>query len=341
MSAIWHFDGEAWTPLEPEGYSVEAALHDLVADAPHMLPLSGSPRLAVVGSRVVLGLSQADVIAVEPSGQVVLIEVKFAKSPEARRAVVGQVLSYAASLRGLTAETFERDVLGVHLRKRGFDNLVAAAAEADQEGVFDQQEFLDGISQCLASGSFRLVLVLDDAPEELVRVVGYLEDVSERLTVDLVTVSEFNVDGSRLLVPRRVDPGRKDPILVSSMPRASRRLAGETSEGDQAFLQHVTDAEPSEQSKLLRLAQWAGEREKDGLARLRSCIADRRSLLLVWIPGEEAGLVTVWNDNGAYLSVTACSDALGWISAAQPTVPDGAVSKSGSVETRPADTTKW
>jgi len=35
----------------------------------------------------------------------------------------------------------------------------------------------------LANGAFRLVLVLDEAPRELVRLVGYVERVGENLVL--------------------------------------------------------------------------------------------------------------------------------------------------------------
>jgi hypothetical protein len=38
-----------WSPLKPATYPAEAALHDLVQKAPQMLPLAGSPQLAVLG----------------------------------------------------------------------------------------------------------------------------------------------------------------------------------------------------------------------------------------------------------------------------------------------------
>lgn len=40
-------------------------------------------------------------IAVEPNGRLVVIEVKLANNAEARRAVVAQVLTYAAYLHGV------------------------------------------------------------------------------------------------------------------------------------------------------------------------------------------------------------------------------------------------
>lgn len=55
--------------LEPVAYPAEAALHDLVQEAPQMLPLAGSPRLTVLGREVRLGTGSADLLAVESTGR--------------------------------------------------------------------------------------------------------------------------------------------------------------------------------------------------------------------------------------------------------------------------------
>jgi RecB family endonuclease NucS len=81
--------------LEPTAYQAEAELHDLVENAPQMLPLAGSPQLTVLGREVRLGSGFADLIAAESTGRLVIIEVKLAGNAESRRAVVAQVLSYA------------------------------------------------------------------------------------------------------------------------------------------------------------------------------------------------------------------------------------------------------
>jgi RecB family endonuclease NucS len=92
MTAIWGSgtDGN-WRALEPTAYQAEAELHDLVENAPQMLPLAGS----VLGREVRLGSGFADLIAAESTGRLVIIEVKLAGNAESRRAVVAQVLSYA------------------------------------------------------------------------------------------------------------------------------------------------------------------------------------------------------------------------------------------------------
>ncbi len=101
-----------------------------------------------------------------------VIEVKLARNSEARRAVVARVLTYAAFLHGMDVATLERDVLGRQLRDRGYDSLAGAISADDQEGAFESEEFAAALTANLATGAFRLVLVLDDAPDELVRLVG-------------------------------------------------------------------------------------------------------------------------------------------------------------------------
>lgn len=87
-------------------------MHDLVEKTPQMLPLAGSPELTVLGREVRLGSGYADLLAVESSGRLVIIEVKLAANAEARRAVVAQVLSYAGYLQGLDPDQLVSQMLG-------------------------------------------------------------------------------------------------------------------------------------------------------------------------------------------------------------------------------------
>jgi hypothetical protein len=63
MSAIWRRDADEWRPLLASNFANEEALHDLVEEAPHLLPLSGDPALVVVGREVALGSGYADLVA--------------------------------------------------------------------------------------------------------------------------------------------------------------------------------------------------------------------------------------------------------------------------------------
>ncbi len=105
----------------------------------------------------------------------------MAGNAESRRAVVAQVLAYAAYLQGLTPARLESMLLGSHLCPRGVDTILAAVEAGDQQQALDAQAFNDGLARGLSEGDFRLVLVLDSAPDELVQIVGYLQLLSERI----------------------------------------------------------------------------------------------------------------------------------------------------------------
>jgi RecB family endonuclease NucS len=90
-----------------------------VEEAPQMLPLAGSPQLTVLGREVRLGSGYADLVAVDSTGRLVIIEVKLAGNAESRGAVVAQVLSYAGYLQGLDPDQLESQILGPHLAPGG------------------------------------------------------------------------------------------------------------------------------------------------------------------------------------------------------------------------------
>jgi alkylated DNA nucleotide flippase Atl1 len=301
VAALWRNDGSGWQVVAPAGFPDEAALHALVEEAPQLLPLSGLPRLVVVGREVPLGGGYADLVAFEPSGRPVLIEVKLAKNAEARRAVVAQILTYAAFLHGLDGDALEQEVLAKELAKRGYADLAAAMSENDQDGSFDKEEFESGLSESLSTGAFRLVLVLDDAPSELVRLIGYFEAVVANLVVDLVTVTPYDIDGSQVMVPQRVDPERLSE--AAPLPRSSKPSAGYETTGASDFLDAIDSSPDAHRQDLKRLTDWALSLEDEGLVRLSTYHGKGRWTLLPYLIADDAGLVTIWNDKGASVSV--------------------------------------
>ena len=134
MTAIWRKEDAEWRPLLPSGFPSEDALHDLVEGSPHLLPSSGDPSLVVVGREVALGPGWADLVAIEADGRLAIIEIKLRKNAEARRAVVAQILTYAAYLKGLDPEVLDDQVLRAHLDQRDYGSLVDAVRKNDQSG---------------------------------------------------------------------------------------------------------------------------------------------------------------------------------------------------------------
>ena len=287
MTAIWQNDGDARKLLSPEGFPAEAALHDLVAQSPELLPLSGSPRLAVLGREVQLGTGYADILAIEDNGRLVVIEVKLSRNSEARRAVVAQVLAYAAYLDGMDADELEtglsRSLAGTSIRETVSSSL---------GDVRDWRDVEEGLRASLAEGWFRLVLVLDEAPDDLVRLVGYLKRItSEQIIVDLVTVASYAVEGTQVVVPQRVDARSRElapPDVLPDRRAGSSRAAGAPIvQGSSAFEEFLPEIVGEHRERLAAIAAWTKEIESRGHALLRTSIGSGRRVLRVQVLGRE------------------------------------------------------
>lgn len=301
-TAIWRRSEDEWRPLLPSAYPNEDALHDLVEEAPNLLPLSGDPTLTVLGREVAIGPGFADLVAVDADGRLTVIEIKLRKNAEARRAVVAQILTYAAYLKNLNIDQLEA-ILRQHLGRIDAVSVAAAAQRADQSGQFDAQSFNESLQECLQAGAFRLVLVLDAAPSELVQLVGYLESISSGIVLDLVTVSAFEVGDEQILVPQRVDPDHQAEPPPPPMTRRTAPASTRQVDGSEPFQEAVERATPEDQPDLRRLLEWARALEAERVATLRTYFGEGREILLIWVRGEKAGLTSLWNDNGAYISL--------------------------------------
>jgi len=290
MNALWCNDGSGWVLKGPTGFPDEATLHRLVGETPQLLPLAGAPTLVVLGTEVRCGNGYADIVAVEAGGRPALIEVKLAANAEARRAVVAQLLAYAASLQGLSVEQFQ-SVLAPHLQRRGFASVADAVASEVQDPSFGAEAFTCSLAESLQSGRFRLAFVLDEAPTELVRLVGYLESITDVLAIDLIVVTPYEIGGARVVVPQRVSPERP----------ASREAGGlkppEPVEGTRLFRESIQAAAQEYQATLRRMLEWAIELEVRGLAKLDSSTVENRTMLRPWITGHDGGLITLVNES--------------------------------------------
>ncbi|MGK5682388.1 hypothetical protein [Actinoplanes sp. URMC 104] len=267
MTAIYSENPGGWQLLNPTGFPDEKTLQDLVAQAPDLLPLSGTPRVVVLGREVRLGSGYLDVLGIESTGVPVLIEVKLSQNAESRRAVIAQILAYAAALHGTSVQQFETVVLGKHL---GGQPLAARVWDSVQDETIDDTEFTAQLRSALRSGAFRLVLVLDQAPLELVRVAGYLEAMTHDLVIDLITVSSYEVGGRRIVVPQRVEPQRpvtaddeRDDTSGGSQPQAGQYVYGLD-----AFRERVEQLPAEHRPVLNKMVAFAEQIRDGGLAQV-------------------------------------------------------------------------
>ena len=298
MISIWISKDNKWSQLEPSPYDLEATLHERVAMTPEMLPLSGQPRLVTIGSEVPLGNNAMDVLLVESTGRLVVLEVKLAKNSEARRAVVSQALSYAAYLKGMSRDALEKRIVRSFLDRNSADSIAALVEASLQSGAVDRDAFNARLDQSLAEGDFRIVYVLDSAPDELVRLVGYLESITTGIDIDLVTVAAYNVGGTTILLPQRVDPGRTQgstpalPVTETS-----------SSPGAEVFLSALQHSKASGTVEAQRLTEWIELLRSRGLARLISFVGKKYVTLLPYRLDRSGGFVSVYLDESGRLSL--------------------------------------
>ena len=222
MTGIWTNKGNGWELADSQQFPDEATLQGLVAENPQLLPLAGSPRVFTLGREIRLGTGYADVLAVEASGRPVIIEVKLARNAEARRSIVSQVLAYAAFLHGYDVEALEQGPLRNALADAGYESIAEAVAAEDQEGAVDEAEFVPALQAYLGSGRFRLVLVLDDVSSELERIISYLDSVTlQTLTIDLITINVYVVNGVQIALPQRVSPDLSAALTPTEAPKGN------------------------------------------------------------------------------------------------------------------------
>lgn len=160
----------------------------------------------------------------------------------------------------------------------------------------------------LASGAFRLVFVLDEAPPDPIRLVSYLEAVTDRVVIDLITVSAYSINGAQALVPKRIEITRpENPIVRSAQGPTTPTESGEKGwlAGDaDDFVAAIASSPVEHPEKLKLLYKWAKKLESKGWVKLSTFHGKNdRLTLLPRLSGYDAGLVTIWNDHGPAITV--------------------------------------
>jgi hypothetical protein len=228
------------TTMGPEQLIAETALpmekdlHDVLTANPRLIPSEDLQlgALAVVGRESGLAAGYADLVLVDESGEVCLVEVKKEGNPDTRR-VVAQLLDYAAALWNKSLDDLERDVLQPYLASSGqaatslVEHLASAFEDAASEEPDDTaDERIARLQQNLSTGRFALLVAAPEIPESVQRVLEYLNGQGLRLYA--LEVSYFRSDGAdqmecfvpRVVVaPRVADPARtadRTPISASA-----------------------------------------------------------------------------------------------------------------------------
>jgi hypothetical protein len=123
-------------------------------------------------------------------------------------------------------------------------------------------------------------------------VLSWTADQIPDKTIDLVTVAAYEVAGSQVLVPQRIEPGRR--VRELSDAQVNARQAGALHPGSEEFRAVIAELPAVRRDPLLRLAEWADTLERDGLVKLATYTGPSGiTTLLPRLAGDDAGLVSI------------------------------------------------
>lgn len=212
---IFLLSGEELVAMHEQPYDSEDLLQTLLAKYPELIAGEsvgstmsqgwllvkrevGVPDSATGGSRWSL-----DHLFIDDQAVPTLVEVKRSDDTRIRREVVGQMLDYAAN--GIVYWPAERLRTDFEARcaKDGLDPLDELRSSLGDE--VDPERFWDDVEQNLRSGRVRLVFVSDSIPQELRRVIEFLNERMSPTEVLGIEIKQYlGSGGFKTLVPRVV-----------------------------------------------------------------------------------------------------------------------------------------
>ena len=231
-------DGGGLEPLEEEPFSTEDELQALIAEYPELLDgeqiRPGDPRRWIFIARE-KGIAETsdsgarwaiDHLIIDQDAVPTLAEVKRGSNPEIRRAIVGQLLEYAAhASRTWTADelrrTFEESV-----NAKGHDPAEVLGRLLRTDGEPDADGFWENVATNLSARRIRLLFVSDEIPDPLERVVEFLNEQMPNIEVLAIEIKQFRGGQTQTLVPRVL--GRTAKASAQGLARRGRSLNRET-----------------------------------------------------------------------------------------------------------------
>jgi hypothetical protein len=213
MSEIYLITAEqTLVPLAQEDYASENLLQTLLENYPSLLAgdqinpetprrwLLVKREAAVPGEEDGAGRWSLDHLFLDQDGVPTLVEVKRSKDTRIRREVVGQMLDYAAN----GVKYWPIDALRSHFEQT-CENAGTNPEEKVQEligSAGNQDQFWITVKTNLQAGRIRMLFVADEIPEELRRVVEFLNEQMDPAEVLAIEIRQFSGQSLKTLVPR-------------------------------------------------------------------------------------------------------------------------------------------
>ena len=189
------------------GYD-ERWIQDLVHHNPSVLPIGEiepafSP-LSAVCTELPLASGYLDNLLVTPRGDLVAVECKLWRNPEAQRKVVAQVIDYAKDLQKLSYTELQDAIRAV--RKEPAFSLYrhSAMAAGETDAALDEARFVDAVTRNLRRGRCLLIILGDGITEGVEAMTEFLQQhAGLHFALALVQLGVYDLPGTdrRIVVP--------------------------------------------------------------------------------------------------------------------------------------------
>lgn len=241
--------------LEEERFPDEDAIQKLIADHPDLVGggriRPDDPRRWIVVRREqgVADVESAhdrwsvDVLLIDQDATPTLVEVKRGSNTQLRREVTGQLLEYAAHARHTwTAAGLQEEFEKRTNRQAELGNLLDSQDEPDTD------VFWEKVETNLRASKLRLLIVADAIPDELARVVEFLNEQMRDVEVLAIEVKRYASDGRETFVPTVIG-------TLAAPPSKSGKTAWSRTTFPSAF---SSSAHSDAARRLLEAARGAG-----------------------------------------------------------------------------------
>lgn len=199
----------ATTSVAEGPYRQERELQDYLEEYPSLIPLADfedrDVDLFLVGSEVGVPTGSIDLLFVDGEGTPTIVETKLARNSDMPRAVIGQVLEYAAHVSDWDLRKIEAAVDAYQRRTSPPPKQTGQAIHAR----LAQDEFRLALEKNLRAKQLRLIIAVDELVEPLRKTIAFLNEMST-----------FDILGLQI---QRFKDAKQRAILVSSLAEISPR----------------------------------------------------------------------------------------------------------------------
>lgn len=258
-------DSNQLVEMKEHVYDSEDLLQSMIAQYPNLMP--GDQIDSLIPRRWLLikrekevpsqegdgGRWSVDHLFLDQDGVPTIVEVKRSSDTRIRREVVGQMLEYAANATAYWSIEKIQSQFETTCRAKGLDPNEELQAFLEEQS--DQDQFWQNSKTNLQAGKIRLIFVADEIPNELRRIVEFLNAQMDPAEVLAVEIKQFVGQGMKTLVPRVIGQ-------TAMAERKKRGLGGDSKQWDEESFFEELEAKrgPEEAGIAKKFLSWGRER---------------------------------------------------------------------------------